>query len=190
MIEIDLRGDKWQKWKRVFLTCPCHEINRDEAAGLKSCKNTLKITIFVKMWNLGQYRENWYFVNKCLIKGVLHLWALFLKTLCIFSQNKATSDKVFYGSGQKCSKELKNHSFTSVETIVVKLQWKMCENQYFPCFEPQINNHWSLWNSKAIIRFPEMLPIRNIYLTCYQCVVVFEKNTKTVQKLAWGAVPP
>ena len=30
--------------------------------------------------------------------------------------------KVSYGSGQKCSKELKNYSFTSVETIVVKLQ--------------------------------------------------------------------
>ena len=56
------------------------------------------------------------------LKGVLHPWALFLKTLCIFSKNKATSDKVSYGSGQKCSKELKNHSFTSVETIVVKLQ--------------------------------------------------------------------
>ena len=56
------------------------------------------------------------------IKGVLHPWALFLKTLCIFSKNKATSDKVSYGSEQKCSKELKNHSFTSVETIVVKLQ--------------------------------------------------------------------
>ena len=70
------------------------------------------------------------------LKGALHLWALFLKTLCIFSKNKATSDKVSYGSGQKCSKELKNYSFTSVETIVVKLQWKMCENQYFPCFEP------------------------------------------------------
>ena len=56
------------------------------------------------------------------IKGVLHLWALFLKTLCIFSKNKATSDKVSYGSGQKCSKELENYSFTSVETIVVKLQ--------------------------------------------------------------------
>ena len=69
-------------------------------------------------------------------KGVLHLWALFLKTLCIFSKNKATSDKVSYGSGQKCSKELENYSFTSVEMIVVKLQWKMCENQYFPCFEP------------------------------------------------------
>ena len=70
------------------------------------------------------------------IKGVLHLWALFLKTLCIFSKNKATLDKVSYGSGQKYSKELKNHSFTSVEAIVVKLQWKMCENQYFLCFEP------------------------------------------------------
>ena len=69
-------------------------------------------------------------------KGVLHPWALFLKILCIFSKNKATSDNVSYGFGQKCSKELKNHSFTSVETIVVKLQWKMCENQYFPCFEP------------------------------------------------------
>ena len=70
------------------------------------------------------------------IKGVLHPWALFFKTLCIFSKNKATLDKVSYGSGQKYSKELKNQSFTSVETIVVKLQWKMCENQYFPCFEP------------------------------------------------------
>ena len=60
--------------------------------------------------------------DKLYLKGVLHPWALFLKTLCIFSKNKATLDKVSYGSGQKCSKELKNHSFTSVETIVVKLQ--------------------------------------------------------------------
>ena len=70
------------------------------------------------------------------IKGVLHPWALFLKTLRIFSKNKVASDKVSYGSDQKCSKELKNHSFTSVEAIIVKLQWKMRENQYFPCFEP------------------------------------------------------
>ena len=54
---LPLTGGNWQKWKRVFLTYPCHE-NRDEAVGLKSCKNTWKITIFVKMWNLGQYREN------------------------------------------------------------------------------------------------------------------------------------
>ena len=57
-----------------------------------------------------------------IFKGVLHLWDLFLKTLCIFSKNKATLDKVSYGSDQKYSKELKNHSFTSVEAIVVKLQ--------------------------------------------------------------------
>ena len=69
-------------------------------------------------------------------KGVLHLWALFSKTLCIFSKNKATLDKETYGSGQKCSKELKNYSFTSVEATVVQLQWKICENQYFTSFEP------------------------------------------------------
>ena len=56
------------------------------------------------------------------LRGLLHPWALFLTTLCIFSKNKATSDKVTHGSGQKCSKELKNHSFTLVETIFVKLQ--------------------------------------------------------------------
>ena len=78
----------------------------------------------------------WHFYCLFVFKGVLHLWALFLKTLCIFSKNKATLDKVSYGSGQKWSEELENYSFTSVETIVVKLQWKMCKNQYFPCFEP------------------------------------------------------
>ena len=40
------------------LTCHCHEIYRDEAVGLKCCKYTLKITICVNMWNLGQFREN------------------------------------------------------------------------------------------------------------------------------------
>ena len=53
-----LTGGNWQKWKRVFLTCPCHKIYRDEAIGLKSCKYTWKITKFVKMGNLGQYHEN------------------------------------------------------------------------------------------------------------------------------------
>ena len=74
--------------------------------------------------------------NYIYLKGVLHPWALFLKTLWIFSKNKATLDKVSLGFSQKCSKELKNHSLISVEAIVVNLQWKMCENQYFPCFEP------------------------------------------------------
>ena len=52
-----LTAHNWQNWKRVFLTCPCHEIYKDEAVGLKSCKYTWKITIYVNMWNLGQFRE-------------------------------------------------------------------------------------------------------------------------------------
>ena len=30
----------WQKWKRVFLTCPCHEIYRVEAVVLKNANYT------------------------------------------------------------------------------------------------------------------------------------------------------
>ena len=56
-----------------------------------------------------------------IFKGLQHTWVLFLKTLYIFSKNKATLDNLSYGFGQKCSKELKKHSFTSAETIVVKL---------------------------------------------------------------------
>ena len=37
---LSLTGGNWQKLKRVFLTCHCHKIYRDEAVGLKSCKNT------------------------------------------------------------------------------------------------------------------------------------------------------
>ena len=53
-----LNGSQLAKMKRVFLTFPCHKIYRDEAVGLKSCKYRAywKITIFEKMWNLGQYR--------------------------------------------------------------------------------------------------------------------------------------
>ena len=53
-----LMAHNWQKWKIVFLTCPHHEIYRDEAVGLKSCKYTWKITIHVNMWNMGQFHEN------------------------------------------------------------------------------------------------------------------------------------
>ena len=48
---------------------------------------------------------------KIYLKGVQHPWALFLKALCIFSKIKASLDKVSYRSGQKYSRELKNHSF-------------------------------------------------------------------------------
>ena len=96
-----LTGGNWQKWKRVFLTCPCHEIYRDEAVGLKSCKNTWKITIFVKMWIWGNIVKMRYFVNNCLIKAwilkkffctrvthiIMIIWstAHFVSTLSIFS---------------------------------------------------------------------------------------------------------
>ena len=48
-----LTAHNWQKWKRVFLTCPCHEIYRDEAVGLKSCRYTWKIMIFCKNMKFG-----------------------------------------------------------------------------------------------------------------------------------------
>ena len=75
---------------------------------LKHCnwqKNCLRTKYQDKLWR-------YIISNFHIFKGVLHLWALFLKTLCIFSKSKAISDKVSRGSGQKCSKELKNHSFT------------------------------------------------------------------------------
>ena len=37
-----LTAHNWQKWKRVFLTCPWHKIDRDEAVGQKSCEYTWK----------------------------------------------------------------------------------------------------------------------------------------------------
>ena len=52
-----LMSHNWQKWKRVFLTCPCHDIYRVEAVGLKNSNYTWKIMIFANMWNLGQFRE-------------------------------------------------------------------------------------------------------------------------------------
>ena len=47
-----------QNSKRRFLTCPCHKIYREEAVSLTHSNFTLKITIFVNMGNLGQFREN------------------------------------------------------------------------------------------------------------------------------------
>ena len=55
-----------------------------------------------------------------------------------------------YGSGQKCSKELKNHSFTSVETIVVKLQYKKC---------PKINIFHVL-SHKTIATWVSKIPVQ------------------------------
>ena len=63
----NLTAHNWQKWKRVFLTCPCHNIYRDEAAGLKSCKCTWKLRFLWICGIWGNFVKNWYFVNNCLI---------------------------------------------------------------------------------------------------------------------------
>ena len=64
-----LTAHNWQKRKSTFLTCPCYEIHRAEAVGLKSSNYTYTITIFEKMWNFGQFCENLIFCQyNCLIK--------------------------------------------------------------------------------------------------------------------------
>ena len=89
------------------------------------------------VWSIFCARHNMITCRPILgLKGVQHLWTLFLATLCVFSKNKATLDKLFCESGPKCCKELNNHTLTSVETIDVKLYCIMCKNQYFPCFKP------------------------------------------------------
>ena len=101
----------------------------------------LAATTFWKGW-LHPYTAQWTSVIRptyevqMFVKGVLHPWTLFLKTLPIFSKNKATLEKVSNGSDYKRSKVLKKYCFISVETIVVKLLWTMCKNQYFSCFDP------------------------------------------------------
>ena len=64
-----LNGWQLAKWKRVFLTCPCHEIYRDEAVGLKSCKILEKLRYLWKCEIWGNIVKIWYFVNNCLIKA-------------------------------------------------------------------------------------------------------------------------
>ena len=53
-----LTAHNWQKWKRIFLTCPCHEIYRVDEVGFKKFQLYFKkLWLFVNMWNLGQFLE-------------------------------------------------------------------------------------------------------------------------------------
>ena len=67
LINSGLTAHNWQKWKRVFLICPCHKIYRDEAVGLKSCKNTWKLRFLWKCEIWDNIMKIWYFVKNCLI---------------------------------------------------------------------------------------------------------------------------
>ena len=87
----------------------------------------------IVQYHKGRYLDETNRVSRIVLRGYSTPRPYYSR-LCAFSEkNKTTLDKVSYGSGQKCSKELKNHSFTLKESIVVKLQEKICENQYFPC---------------------------------------------------------
>ena len=69
LINMMLTGGNWQKWKSVFLTCPCHKIYRDEAVGLKVVKILEKLRYLWKCEIWGNIVKIWYFVNNCLIKA-------------------------------------------------------------------------------------------------------------------------
>ena len=69
-----LNASQLARMKNGTLTRLYYEIYRDEAVGLKSCKYrpTLKITIFVNMKNLGQFRENLIFCQNYLIEDRIY----------------------------------------------------------------------------------------------------------------------
>ena len=54
---VPLMAHNWQRWKSTVLLYPYHKIYRVEVVCLKRSNYTFKITIFVSMWNLGQFRE-------------------------------------------------------------------------------------------------------------------------------------
>ena len=43
-----LTAHNWQNWKRVFLTCPCYEIYKDESK---------KLQIYLKNYDVREYVE-------------------------------------------------------------------------------------------------------------------------------------
>ena len=70
IMKVALTAHNWQKWKRVFLTCPCHKIYSEGAVGLKSCK------LYFKNYDFCEYVKfveiSWkfeMFVNNCVIEG-------------------------------------------------------------------------------------------------------------------------
>ena len=88
-----LTAHNWQKWKRVFLTCPCHKIFRDEAVGLKVANILEKLGYLWKCEIWANIVKIWYFVNNCLMEAqifkffctcVTHIYCDYLKpsTFC------------------------------------------------------------------------------------------------------------
>ena len=51
-----VNGSQLAKMKKSIPYMLRHKISRVEAVGLKKSSHTFKITIFMSMWNLGQFR--------------------------------------------------------------------------------------------------------------------------------------
>ena len=68
-----LSAHNWQNWKKKKKKKKVDSLHVPDIR-LETCSWSinfqiyLKIMIFVKMWNLGEFREIWYFVNDCLIE--------------------------------------------------------------------------------------------------------------------------
>ena len=56
-IELNIKGSQLPKWKCKFFTCPCCKLYRVSAVDQLLSYYAIKITIFVSMWNLGQFCE-------------------------------------------------------------------------------------------------------------------------------------
>ena len=80
----------------------------DKSWRMESTKGTVSITLSRDSrdsshmincrFEIGGHKDTRSIAIAMAVKEVLHLWTLFLKTVCIFSKNKATSGKVLSGS--------------------------------------------------------------------------------------------
>ena len=64
--ETFIEGGSYQEFKgsqlsSTLYTCPCHKMYREEAFGLALSNYTFEITIFMSMYNLGQFCKSLYF---------------------------------------------------------------------------------------------------------------------------------
>ena len=55
---LQVKGSQLAKMEKYIPINTCHKIDREEVVDLKNANYTLKITIIVNMWNLGQFCEN------------------------------------------------------------------------------------------------------------------------------------
>ena len=87
-----LRTHNWQKWKRVLPTCPCHKIYRVDTVSLKNSSNICKNTIFVNIWNSGQFLEKSIF---CQYLTKVWIWKFFSHMLIIWLQLSSAQQILF-----------------------------------------------------------------------------------------------